>query len=106
MIRRAWFGFVSALGLDDGVDSLSFNKTITALLCALVVYLAVRQLEIGTHLLVLAICVQFSGYGFKGIKLFSTMYRRTDSVHLTGDAAAVVKAVRERRDEAKGIDPA
>ena len=101
-----WSRLVTAVGLDDGTGDLSFNKTVTALLCTLVVYLAVRQLEIGTHLLVLAICVQFSGYGFKGIKLFSTMYRRTDSVHLTGDAAAVVKAVRARRDEAKGIDPA
>jgi hypothetical protein len=102
MFRRLVF----ALGLDDGGDSLSFNKTVTAILCALVVYLAVRQYEIGTHLLVLAICVQFSGYGFKGLRLFSTMYKRTDSVNLTGDAAKVIEAIRARRDDAKGIDPA
>lgn len=101
-----WYRLVNALGLDDGGDSLSFNKTITAILCAVVVYLAVTQREIGTHLLVLAICVQFSGYGFKGLKLFSTMYKRTDSVSLTGNAAEVVDAIRKRRDEAKGIDPA
>lgn len=102
MFRRLVF----ALGLDDGTDSLSFNKSITAILTALVVYMAVRQLELGTHLLVLAICVQFSGYGFRGMKLFATMYKRSDSVNLTGDAAKVVDAIRARRDDAKGIDPA
>ena len=101
-----WFRLVNALGLDDGDRSLSFNKTITAILTAVVVYLAVTQREIGTHLLVLAICVQFSGYGFKGIKLFATMYKRTDSVALTGDAAKVVEAVMKGRDHEKGIDPA
>lgn len=101
-----WSRVVTALGLDDGSGDLSFNKTITAILCALTVYLAVHQYEIGTHLLVLAIGVQFSGYGFKGMKLFATIYRRTDSVALTGNAAEVVKAIRERRDPQSGIDPA
>lgn len=101
-----WSRLVFALGLDDGGVGLSFNKSITAILTAVVVFLAVTQREIGTHLLVLAICVQFSGYGFKGIKLFATMYKRTDSVNLTGDAAKVVEAVRANRDHAKGIDPA
>lgn len=101
-----WSRLVEAVGLDDGAGGLSFNKTITAVLCALVCYLAVKQLEIGTHLVLLAICVQFSGYGFKGIKLFSTMYRRTDSVALTGNAADVVKAVMAKRDAKRGIDPA
>ena len=105
-MSRAWFHLVNALGLDDGKDGMSFNKSVTAVLTATVVYAIVRQIEVGTHLLILALGVLFGGFGLKGLAMFATMYRRTDSVHLTGDAAAVVKAVRERRDESKGIDPA
>lgn len=101
-----WYRLVSALGLDDGGESLSFNKTITAILCAVVVFCAVTQRELGTHLVVLAICVQFSGYGFKGMKLFATMYKRTESVALTGDLAKVTEAVMANRDAKRGIDPA
>ena len=101
-----WFRFLNAIGLDDGRDGASFNKTVTAVLTATVVYAIIHQLEVGTHLLILALGVLFGGFGLKGISLFATMYKRTDSVSLTGDAAKVVEAIRAQRDEAKGIDPA
>lgn len=101
-----WFRLLNAIGLDDGKDGASYNKLITGVLTGTVVYAIVNQIEVGTHLLILALGVLFGGFGLKGISLFATMYKRTDSVALTGNAAEVVKAIRERRDEAKGIDPA
>lgn len=101
-----WFRFLNAIGLDDGRNGASYNKLITGVLTATVVYAIVNQIEVGTHLLILALGVLFGGFGLKGISMFATMYKRTDSVNLTGDAAKIVEAVRKQRDHAKGIDPA
>lgn len=101
-----WFRFLNAIGLDDGRNGASYNKLITGVLTGTVVYAIVNQIEVGTHLLILALGVLFGGFGLKGISLFSSMYKRTDSVNLTGDAAKVVEAVRKQRDHDRGIDPA
>lgn len=101
-----WFRFLNAIGLDDGKDGASWNKLVTGVLTGTVVYAIVHQLDVGTNLLILALGVLFGGFGLKGISLFSSMYKRTDSVALTGDAAKVVDAIRKQRDHDKGIDPA
>lgn len=101
-----WRRLVTALGLNDRGGDLSFNKTVTAVLTATVVWAILHQLEVGTNLLILSLGVLFGGFGLKGLSLFATMYRRTDSVALTGDAAKVVDAIRQRRDPAAGVDPA
>jgi hypothetical protein len=94
MKKSLWFRFVNAIGLDDGRDGLSFNKLVTCTIAALVVHAVVARADIATNAMILALAVLFSGYGFKGIGLFSTMYRRTDTVTMTGDVARVVATSR------------
>lgn len=97
------------LGLDDGKDGLSFNKTVTAVMTATVVYAVVHGIEVGVNLLILALGVLFGGFGLKGLSLFTTLYRRRDTVALSGtmaDALQAIPAVQQRRDDTHGIDPA
>lgn len=102
MFRRV----VTALGLNDAGGDLSFNKSVTAVYTAVVVYAIVQGIELGTHLTVLALAVLAAGFGLKGLAMFFASYRRTDSVQLTGNATDLAKAVMTRRDAARGIDPA
>jgi hypothetical protein len=75
-----WPAIVRAIGLDDGKGNLSFNKSITLAMCVMIIGAVYRSLVIETHATIIVVCVLFSGYGFKGIQMFSTMYRRTDTI--------------------------
>jgi hypothetical protein len=102
MFRRV----VTALGLNDAGGDLSFNKSVTAVFTAVVVYCILHGIEIGTHLTVLALAVLAAGFGLKGLAMFFASYKRTDSVQMTGDVTALAKTVLAQRDADAGIDPA
>lgn len=97
---------MAALGLDDSNGGLSFNKTVTAIFTAVVAYAVIQGIEVGTHLTVLAIAVLAAGFGLKGLSMFFSSYKRTESVSLTGDVGEIAKAVMANRDVKRGIDPA
>lgn len=94
------------LGLDDSKGGTSFNKVVTAIFTAVVAYAIIHGIEVGTHLTVLAIAVLAAGFGLKGLSMFFSSYKRTESVSLTGDVAKVAEAVMKNRDAKRGIDPA
>lgn len=97
---------ISALGLTDHDGDLSFNKSVTAVYTAVVVYAIIQGIEIGTHLTVLALAVLAAGFGLKGLAMFFASYKRTDSAQMTGNVTELAKAVMANRDHDKGIDPA
>lgn len=107
MIRRV----AAFLGLTGPDGHLSFNKSVTAVMCATFVFAVVYMLVVlhippTWELLTFGTVVIGAGFGLKGY--LGGMSRQTTiaSVSATShtDTAAVVKAIRERRDEESGTE--
>lgn len=94
-------------GVGDGDGNLSFNKMVTATTLALWWYMIVQRYDPAWPTLMFGIVVIGAGFGLKGYlgavkqtNMAGTANLSTvtsTSVALTGDAADVVRAVRERR---------
>lgn len=97
---RHWSRLVTALGMDDGKGSLSFNKTVTLVALVTFVYAVVRSLSPTWEVLTFGTVVIGAGFGLKGylgaIKRQTTTARVTATSHI--DAAAVVKAIKTEPD--------
>ena len=102
MIRRA----AVFLGLTGSDGNLSFNKSVTAVMCGAFVYAVAKSLHPTWELLTFGTVIIGSGFGLKGY--LAAMARQTTNAQVSAtshiDAAAVVKAIRERRDEESGTE--
>jgi hypothetical protein len=114
-VRLGWWGrLVEAVGWGNGKGHLSFNKQVTWTALAVFVYCVVTRREPSWALLSFGVVVIGAGFGLKGylgaIKQNTTaahLQARTNmDVQLRGDVADVVRAVRERRDPAAGVEAA
>lgn len=99
-----WLTLCRALGLDDGKDGLSFNKSVTAVALVLFAYCIVTRREPSWPLLSFGVVVIGAGFGLKGF--LGAVKQNTMVATTHTDTAKVVEAVRAKRDQAKGIDPA
>ena len=102
MIRRA----AVFLGLTGSDGNLSFNKSVTAVMCGAFVYAVAKSLHPTWELLTFGTVIIGSGFGLKGY--LAAMARQTTNAQVSAtshiDAAAVVKAIREQRDEESGTE--
>ncbi len=105
-----WRQFVHAIGMDDGKGHLSFNKSITVVLCTVFAVCALRRIEVGWPLLVFGTVIQGAGFGLKGYLAALEKQNTTATVNatttLSGDLAAITKTVLANRDHERGVDPA
>lgn len=96
MMRLAAF-----LGLTGPDGHLSFSKMVTLTVLAL-------SYVTGTFGLGIAIAALSASFGVKAWLAFlqRNTFTASATTATTIDAAAVVKAIRERRDDTGGVDPA
>ncbi len=111
----AW---IERTGFGDGKGNLSFNKmvTFTALWIFGVSVMRIIALNQMPPWFVwsFGFGVVGAGFGLKGYAIAAArrteQFNQNDSVQITGDAAAIIKATSEavsaRRDHDRGIDPA
>lgn len=117
MHRLNLFGrFVEAFGIDDGkgAGKVSFNKTVTMVVLGVwawsIGYIVVKLMQIPPWFVwSFGVVVVGAGFGLKGYALATANrkeeYTATAQYNVQGDIAAIVNAVKDRRDTEQGVDP-
>ena len=98
--------FIEFIGLGNSKGSISYNKTVTAVALGTFVYAVVTEKQPSWPLLSFGIVVIGAGFGLKGFLGAIKQNTMTAQTTTHTDTAKVVEAIRARRDDAKGIDPA
>lgn len=102
---------VTRIGMGDQCGDLSFNKVVTlgaglTFVFAVVFGLVVLRQFPTNSLITFGTFVVCAGFGLKGIAMFMARWTATnttnENVNVNVDAAAVIEAVRKRRDPKLG----
>lgn len=101
-----WGALVEATGFGNGKGQLSFNKMVTFTALWVFAYAVVTRREPTWALLSFGVVIVGAGFGLKGYLGAIKQNTMTAQTTVTADLTKMTEAVMQRRDEAKGIDPA